>query len=292
MNNTTHELGYHAIGTLILKKYLFDHLHIPANTFENTGELELDIFRLQEYEGHLGNLETKIDGISLPPIVVMESTVFLYPYPYKIHRPSFEIQELEKIKPSKGCKMLNFPSKGDVFIDHIFMMTSNYFLDTIYPVNIPSLCITGIKNGKLTGVRGRLLSDFYTKDDIAFIPQAQLRVSKDLTLTQQVKAIKLGALDKFSYSLLRSDENSCAQDSHILSFNLPCEIQDQLEPYYKIPQNFKGLYCYFVQSFRISHVLKGIPREKVEGFVGVKLVNISGFLIWLNESFMERIHVN
>ncbi len=166
---------------------MFDHLYIPG-VFEGSGDLELDVYRLREYEKSAGNLDTKVNGAELPRIVILESTAMIYPYPIHIHAPSFPIQKVEGEKPTKGCKMMGFTNETQRFIDHIFMLTTNYFLDSpLYPIDIPSLCISGIRTKQLTGEKGRILEDFYLKDDIAFLPQAQLKVSKEFTLAQQVR---------------------------------------------------------------------------------------------------------
>lgn len=99
----------------------------------------------------------------------------------------------------------------------------------------------------------------------------------------------MASMDKFSYSLLQWGVDSCTENSHYSSVNLPREVCDKLLPFHFIPQSFEDLYCFQVQSYRIAHVFSGIPQEKVEGFVKVNLPNISGYIVWLNSEPMERV---
>ncbi len=275
VNDETKEQSYHAVCTLVSKRFAFSHLQIIKSQVDH---LDVLLEKLEELEKQ--ELATEFEG-EVPNILVFESITDLYPYPLETLNESPVLCTKFKEKPIDECACLEFASKETPFIGQLFLFVTTYFLDR--GINLPALHV-GTSGSK---EKGRLLSDFYLKEDsIVLIPQAQYNTQKNTK--EIVQILRNASIDHFPYYSFIIDEKneieSCSTaDSYYSSINISREISKNHEDELRIPDSFEGMYCVYIQSYLLEYTLANIEKEKLVSyyFWNKSVYNVSIYIIWL-----------
>ena len=290
----------HACGFLILKPYFIEHVVFPddldMDELKETRD-EFEKFKVEEMEKIKDFLEE-----GLPPVVWLESTSWLWPYPDFIDKPLQRSDKLPSIHKiwhisdkiwDAAISRNEIQTKEDCTLLRFYTSWSKWFVaHPTHPINLPSFTFsTQAQSGKFTKFRGVDANEFMGRafhenrhrHRNVFVPNSRF---DDFEITMAVA--EFVSRDKFSLNPLAIDEEGALVSRHFetvgLEIERPSHIdritlydmeENNLTKLYPNKDDMKTCYAVICRGDQVVEVLKNVDKMHFLGSVETPITPVS-----------------
>lgn len=296
----------HATAILVLKQYFLDHVAFPDDL--DMEELQETKKKFEEFKREEMEKLKEYFEEDMPPVVFLETTCWMHPYPDFIDKPLQRSDKLPRIHkvwgPSDGLfdatiTQDEIQTKTDCTLLRFYTCWTKWFVEhPTYPLNLPSFTFsTQYHEGRFTKFRGVDVNEFMArafhekrhKHRNIFVPHSRF---DEFEMTMAI--CEFISRDKFAFNPLALDNNGEIVSRHREIIGLEIERPNHIDRHtlYDMEENKltnlypsadkdipKNCYAEVCRSDQVVEVLKNIDKKHFLGCVKFPITAVSTLFV-------------